>query len=230
MSTRIASPLPSTTLALLLPFVLSGCIASYSVKHGEPLGTAPDFAVVCRYNWKADDPLFRSDNLTSYRWGSARNFNHRVDDTVRTLAGPCPQASAEDRIDATISTHYLRYANKAARGALVLPAAFATGFTLGFVPLPMTDYFAVCLDLTAGDGLRRRAVVTAELDRITNTWGATNHRYRQGMDEARQKPDEVMREMTVHAWRKAWATENRATPMPGCAETLDAIVNGTAPE
>src|SRR5688572_32101880 len=104
-------------LAPILPLALGACISSYSVQHDEPLAAAPDTAVVCRYNWMVEDPAFRSDNVYSYQWGRARDFNHHLDGAAQALPGSCPEAATAARVDARISTHYVRYANKAARVA-----------------------------------------------------------------------------------------------------------------
>ena len=215
--------------SLFLPLVLGGCVATYSTRHEEPIQAAPDAALVCRYNWSADEPLFRSENIYSYQWAPASNFGHHDFATaLRDLTSECSNSISADRLDAKISAHALRHANKFNRGAMAIPGAFATGLTLGFMPFPLTDHFAVCLDITSPDGPRRTAIAQGQLDRLINIWGSGNHRYNQGKDEERKKVDEAMRELTVHAWRKAWLPAlGEPSPVINCRDALDAIAKGS---
>jgi len=219
----------SLTASLGLPLLLSGCIASYSIRHEEPIQAAPDSALVCRYNWSADEPFFRSENIYSYQWAPASNFGHHdLAAALRDLTSACPNSISADRLDAKISAHALRRASKFNRGAMALPMAYATGLTLGFMPIPLTDHFSVCLDITSQDGLHRTAVAQGQLDRFINMWGSSNHRYNQGKDEQRQKLDQVMRELTVHAWRKAWLpAPGEPSPVINCRDELDWIAKGS---
>lgn len=219
----------SLTASLLLPLLLGGCIASYSIRHEAPIDAMPDAALVCRYNWSADEPLFRSENLLSYQWGPASNFGHRdLAGTLQDLTGACPNSISADKPEARLSAHALRHVNKYTRGALALPMLFAMGYSLGFMPIPMTDYFAVCLEITSPAGLHRTAIAQGQLDRFVNVWGSSNTRYHQGKDEQRQKVDEVMRELTVHAWRKAWLyAPGEPSPIINCRDALDAIAKGS---
>jgi hypothetical protein len=106
---------------------------------------------------------------------------------------------------------------------------FASAYTLGFLPFPMTDHFAVCLELTSTDGLRRTALAQGQLDRFVNVWGSSNTRHHQGKDEQQRKVDEAMREVTVYAWRKAWLPGQRDSDrIASCREELDAIASGSA--
>ena len=218
-------------VAAVMPVVLGGCVATYSARYEDPIQAAPDAAMVCRYNWSVDEPYFRSENVYSYHWAPASRFgHHNLDSAVRALTSACPQAADDDeRIDAQISTHYLRHVNTFIRGAMALPMAYAMGLTLGFIPIPLTDYFAVCLEIKSTDGLRHAAIAQGQLDSITNVWGASNHRYKQGKDERREKLDEVMRELTVHAWHKAWnPAQSEGGTTGDCREALDAIARGSA--
>lgn len=223
---RIARGLTASSCLTLL---LSGCVATYNTRHEEPIQAAPDAALVCRYNWSADEPLFRSENIYSYQWAPASNFGHHdLAAALRDLTSTCPDSTSAERPDAKISAHALRHASKFNRGAMAIPMAYATGLTLGFMPIPLTDHFAVCLDLTSPDGLHRTAVAQGQLDRFINMWGSSNHRYNQGKDEERQKLDQVMRELTVHAWRKAWIpSRGEPGPIVSCRDELDAIAKGS---
>jgi hypothetical protein len=227
ISTGLGTALRALALAVLLPPVLGGCIASYTTRHEEPAPPAPDAALVCRYNWTVAEPMFRSENVISYHWAPALHFGHQVAGGVRTLAAGCPD-TADGRIDGQISAYYLRHVNKVSRGVGALPMAYLMGISLGFMPIPTTDHFAVCLEITASDGLRRTAIANGQLDRLANVWGTSNHRYNQGKDEQRQKVDEVMRELTVHAWRKAWLpAPGEPSPVINCRDELDAIAKGS---
>jgi hypothetical protein len=217
--------LRALALAVLLPLVLGGCIAAYHTRHEEPAQPAPDAALVCRYNWTVAEPMFRSSNLFSYQWATAPNFGHQVGDAVRTLTEGCPNV-ADGRIDGHVSAYYLRHVNKVSRGVGALPMAYLMGMSLGFMPIPTTDYFAVCLEITAGDGLRRTAIANGQLETLANVWGTSNHRQKQGKDEKSRKLDEVMRELTVHAWNQAWSPTPVADQpvIASCRDALDAIV------
>jgi hypothetical protein len=230
ITTGLGRSLRAMALAVLLPPVLGGCIASYSTRHEEPAQPAPDAALICRYNWSADEPLFRSQNIISYEWAPASNFGHHdLAAALQELTSACPDSTSADRPDARISAHTLRHVNRFSRGVMALPMAFATGYTLGFFPFPMTDHFAVCLEMTSADGLRRAALAQGQLDRFVNMWGSSNTRHHQGKDEQRRKVDEVMRELTVHAWRKAWLPVQRdSDKIVNCREELDAIASGSA--
>ena len=149
----------SLTASLCLPLLLSGCVATYNTRHEEPIKAATDAALVCRYNWSADEPLFRSENIYSYKWAPASDFGHHdLAAVLRDLTSECSNSISADRLDAKISAHALRHANKINRGAMVLPMAYATGFPLGFIRIPTTDHFAVCLEMTSSDGFRRTAI------------------------------------------------------------------------
>lgn len=224
----LALPALATRTCLLL--LLSGCIASYGIQHEDPIEETPDAALVCRYNWSADEPFFRSENIYSYQWAPASQFGHHdFAAALRDLTGACPAPDSADGPEARISAHALRHANKFNRGAMAIPMAYATGFTLGFLPIPFTDYFAVCLEITSPDGLRRAAIAQGQLNRFANMWGSSNHRYRQGKDEQKQKLDLVIREVTVQAWRKAWVpAQDGSQVILACRDELDAIANGTA--
>lgn len=220
---RIArAVMTSVSLSLLL----GGCIASYSIQHENPIDATPDAAKVCRYNWSADEPYFRSENIISYHWAPASNFGHRdFAIALHDLTAECQASNAADRPDARISAHALRHVNKYTRGVSALPMAYAMGLTLGFIPIPTTDYFAVCLEITSSDGLRHAAIARGQLDRFANLWGSSNHRYSQGKDEQRQKLDLIIREVTVQAWRKAWGPAQSESGIIGdCRDALDAIV------
>ncbi len=219
----------SLAASFCLPLLLSGCVAIYNTRHEEPIQAAPDAALVCRYNWSADEPLFRSENIYSYQWAPASSFGHHdLAAALQDLTNACPNSISADRLDAKISTYTLRHVNKFNRGAMALPMAFAMGYTLGFIPIPMTDYFAVCLEITSPDGLHRTAVAQGQLDRFINVWGSSNHRYKQGKDEQRRKVDDVMRELTVHAWHKAWLpARDQPGPIVSCGDELDAIAKGS---
>lgn len=218
------------TASACLSLLLSGCIASYTIRHEDPIEATPDAALVCRYNWWADVPYFRSENLISYRWAPASNFGHHdLAAALRDLTGVCPASDSDDRPNARVSAHALRHVNKYTRGAMALPMLFATGYTLGFLPIPLTDHFAVCLELTSPDGLRRSAIAQGRLDRFVNVWGSSNTTHHQGRDEQRRKVDEVMREVAVQAWRKAWARpQDGSQVILACREELDAIATGAA--
>jgi hypothetical protein len=96
------------------------------------------------------------------------------------------------------------------------------------MPVPLTDHFAVCLDITSPDGLRRTATAQGQLDRFINMWGSSNHRYNQGKDEQKQKLDQVIRELAVQAWRKAWLpAPGEPGPAINCRDELDAIAKGS---
>ena len=212
-------------VAAVMPVVLGGCIASHSIRHEDPIDATPDAARVCRYHWSADEPYFRSENLISYHWAPASHFGHRdFAIALRDLTAECPASNAADQPDAKISAHALRHVNKYTRGVSALPTAFAMGFTLGFIPIPTTDYFAVCLEITSSDGLRHAAIAHGQLDRFANVWGSSNHRYNQGKDEQRQKLDQVIREVAVQAWRKAWnPAQSESGTIGDCRKALDAI-------
>ena len=219
---RIArAVMASVSLSLLL----AGCIASYSIRHEDPIDATPDAAHVCKYNWSADEPYFRSENLISYHWAPASNFGHHdFAAALRDLTAECPASNAADRPDARISAHALRHVNKYTRGVSALPIAYAMGFTLGFIPIPTTDYFAVCLEISSSDGLRHSAIAQGQLNRFANVWGSSNHRYKQGKDEQRQKLDQAIREVAVQAWRKAWnPAQSESGTLGDCRKALDAI-------
>jgi hypothetical protein len=215
----------SLTASLGLPLLLSGCIASYSIRHEEPIQAAPDSALVCRYNWSVAEPMFRSENLISYQWAPAPHFGHQVAGGVQALTAGCPDI-ADGRIDGQVSAYYLRHVNKVSRGVGALPMAYLMGISLGFMPIPMTDYFAVCLEITASDGLRRTATANGQLDTLANVWGTSNHRQNKGKDNHAQQLDRVMRELTVHAWNQAWSPAQAADQplIASCRDALDAIV------
>jgi len=219
----------SLTAGFCLPLLLGGCVAIYNTRHEEPIQAAPDAALVCRYNWSTDEPLFRSENIHSYQWAPASNFGHHdLAAALRDLTSACPNSNSADRPEATISAHALRYASKVSRGIMAIPMAYATGLTLGFMPIPLTDHFAVCLDITSPDGLHHTTVAQGQLDRFINMWGSSNHKYNRGKDKERQKVDEVMRELTVHAWRKAWLpAPDEPRPVINCRDELDAIAKGS---
>jgi len=219
--------LRALALAVLLPPVLGGCIASYHTRHEEPAQPAPDAALVCRYNWTVAEPMFRSVNLISYQWAPAPHFGHQVAGGVQALTAGCPDI-ADGRIDGQISAYYLRHVNKVSRGVGALPMAYLMGISLGFMPIPMTDYFAVCLEITASDGLRRTAIANGQLDTLANVWGTSNHRQNNGKDKHAQQLDRAMRELTVHAWNQAWLpAPGEPSPVINCRDALDAIANGS---
>jgi hypothetical protein len=209
--------------------LLSGCIASYSIQHEDPVEAGPDAALVCRYNWSVDEPYFRSDNIFSYQWASASSFGHHdLAAVLSDFTSACPASDSADRPDARISAHALRHVNKYTRGAMALPTLFAWGYTLGFMPIPMTDYFAVCLEITSLDGPRRVGLAQGQLDRFVNVWGSSNHRQYQGKDEQRQKLDQAIREVAVQAWRKAWVPpQDGSQVIIACRDELDAIAKGS---
>jgi hypothetical protein len=92
----------------------------------------------------------------------------------------------------------------------------------------MTDYFAVCLEITTSDGLRRTATANGQLDTLANVWGTSNHRQNNGKDNHTRQLDRVMRELTVHAWRKAWVpAPGEPGPVINCRDELDAIAKGS---
>lgn len=225
--TRIARGL---TAGLCLPLLLGGCIASYSIHHEDPVEAAPDAAVVCRYNWSVDESYFRSDNIFSYQWAPASGFGHHdFAAALGEFTGACPASDSADRPEARISAHALRHVNKTARSIMALPMLFAWGYSLGFAPIPLTDYFAVCLKITSPDGLRRSAIAQGQLDQFINVWGSSNHRQKRGRDEQRQKLDQAIREVAVQAWRKAWLpAQEGAQTIADCRHELDAIANGSA--
>lgn len=221
--------LPALATSSNLSLLLSGCIASYSIRHEDPIEETPDAALVCRYNWSADEPFFRSENVYSYHWAPASQFGHRdFAAALRDFTGACPVPDSADRPEARISAHALRRAKKFNRSAMAIPMAYATGFTLGFMPIPMTDYFAVCLEITPLDGIRRAAIAQGQLNRFANMWGSSNHRYNQGKDEQKQKVDQIIREVANQAWRKTWlpAQEGSQT-IASCRDELDAIAKGS---
>jgi hypothetical protein len=229
-TTTWAMTLRALTLALSLPPLLGGCIASYSTRHEEPIRAAPDAAHVCRYNWSFAEPMFRAENVYSYDWAPAHTFGHHVAAAVQALPAGCPDAAVAGRVDAQISAYYLRYANKVVRVAAALPMAYLMGASLGFMPIPTTDHFAVCLEITAQDGLRRSAIAKGQLDMLTNVWGTSNHRYSRGEDEQAQQLDRAMRELTVHAWNKAWQPAQAADEqIASCRDALEAVARPVKP-
>jgi hypothetical protein len=223
-TTARGTALRALMLAVLLPPVLGGCIASYHTRHEEPAQPAPDAALVCRYNWTVAEPMFRSANLISYQWAPAPHFGHQVAGGVQALTAGCPNI-ADNRIDGQVSAYYLRHVNKVSRGVGALPMAYLMGISLGFMPIPMTDYFAVCLEITASDGLRLTAIANGQLETLANVWGTSNHRQNNGKDNHARQLDRVMRELTVHAWNQAWSPAQAADqPMiANCRDALEAI-------
>ena len=226
-TTAWGTALRALALAVLLPPVLGGCIASYHTRHEEPVQPAPDAALVCRYNWTVAEPMFRSENLISFQWAPAPHFGHQVAGGVQTLTAGCPPI-ADGRIDGQVSAYYLRHVNKVSRGVGALPMAYLIGLSAGFMPMPMTDHFAVCLEITASDGLRRTAIANGQLETLANVWGTSNHRQNNGKYKHTQQLDRVMREVTDHAWRKAWLPGQRDSDKTvSCMKELDAIAKGS---
>ena len=212
---------PALAASLCLPVLLGGCIASYSIRQDEPNQAAPDAALVCRYNWSVDEPYFRSEGLVSYHWGPPTEFGHHdFAAALRDLTGECPASNAADRPDARISAHALHHANKYTRGAAVLPASIAVGYTLGFIPLPATDYFAVCLEIKSKDGLRHAAIAQGRLDSFANKWGFSKYK-----QERIGNREQIVRDLTVQAWHKAWnPAQSESGTIGDCRDALDAIV------
>ena len=214
-----------TLVPFLLP-ALSGCIASYSLQSENDSVAAPDLSAACSYKWTTKDSWFRAESVYSYKWGPPGAFGYRsLESYVQELPGNCPEAPPAGAIDATLSAHYLEYSNAFARGAAILPLSYLSGLTLGFLPYALTDYYAVCVEAGATDGLRRAGLAKGRMDSVTNVWGASNTRQHRGRDEKIQKREELMRDLTMQAWHKAWMpSQQGATPIASCREALDAIV------
>ena len=208
---------------VLLPFLLAGCVANYSIQHEDPIEATPDAAVICKYSWSVEGPYFRADSpLRSLKWGQAANFgHHNVAVALRDLTSGCPDSSSGDKPGATVSAHVVRDVNTPARVA-AMPVLLLSAGAFGVLPVPLSDHFAVCLEIASSDGLRRAADARGQLDRLINMWGTTDHRLKQGRTEQAQKVDEAIREVTVQAWRKAWApTKDGSRPIVACRDELD---------
>lgn len=198
-------PMPrALVLVTALSLTLGGCIASYGTRHEEPSYAAPDPVHVCRYKWSVVAPRATSENELSRNLKPARLYGQSVASIVEELTAGCPSDDV-GRVGAQVSAYYLRYANQAVRDIAALPLAFLSGATLGLLPIPATDSFVACVEITTSDGTKRTALARGELDMAANFWGSIGPPESSGNTYSTQQQDKILRELTIRAWNKAWS-------------------------
>lgn len=210
-------------LVTVLLLLLGGCIASYSTRHEEPTHEAPDAARVCRYKWSVVEPRGTADISYSDSSKPARLFDQSVASIIKELTAACPDDDV-NRVEAQVSVYFLRYTNETARMIAGIPLSFLMGATLGLLPIPASDYFMACLEITAPDGVRRNSIAKGRLDMIANLWGSIGPPNPSGGIGDTRRQDQVLRELTILAWNKAWySTQAADDRIAGCREVPAAI-------
>lgn len=214
----------SAWLSLLL--IATGCVSSYTPHIEKAEAEISDPTGHCRYNFTRSNvsAWFRGDSVISYEWAPPEAFGYQnFDSLLLELPGPCPVEADEPRIDADIEAYYLEYSNKAARVAVVLTNLALLPYTLGFLPTPTVDNYAVCLQITSPYGLDRKGLASGSLSSVTNLWGHGDTRFNKGETDRVRTKEELMRELSVQAWHKAWTPQESLPPATTCREDLDAI-------
>jgi hypothetical protein len=225
---HIAIKLPATARSAWLSLLLSaaGCVSSYTPHVEESLAPVTDNIDHCLFRFAHDNvsARFRGDSVYSYDWAPPEAFGYRnFDSMLLELPGPCPDEGRDPGMDARIEAFYLEYSSKTARVAVVLANLALLPYTLGFVPTPIIDNYAVCLQITSRQGLIRKGMAGGSLKSFTNIWGHSDTRFHQGKTDRVNAKEKLMQELSVQAWGKAWSAQELSLPATTCREDLDAI-------
>jgi hypothetical protein len=210
-------------LALVAP-LLAGCIAEYRTYAEDRFTTATDLAEPCRYRWSAEKSLYRAADRNDYAWGDAHKRGHRgLLPYLKQLTSQCATSPQRDAPQARIAAHTLEYVNKQNRNAITAPAAYLNVVALGYVPLEMVNYFAVCVEASFPDGQRRAAVSEGSLEARANTWGTIESPLYPGATLRRENKEQLLLHLTQQAWNKLWIPGQTLAEGSSCRATLDRL-------
>jgi hypothetical protein len=220
--------MPSSTQVGLLgvSLLMLGCVSSYTPHTDDQPVASGDSTEHCRYSFATDNlsTWFRASSVYAYEWGHPEDFGY---DNVQPLPGliaACPDPGDAPKTEARVETYYLEYSNAAVRITNVLFNLAMFPYTFGFLPTPSTDHYAVCLQVTADDGMVRKGLVNGKLKSFTNIWGSGNTRANQGETDRKNAKEQLMRDLSIQAWQQAWAApQEDVPPATLCLQDMDTI-------
>ena len=211
-------------IAAALP--LCACIAQYKHASEEKFSAAPDLGQACRYQWKVGPVEYRLHDRNDFAWTDVANRGYpSLRSDIARLAANCPADKASYKAEASVSAHYLEFSNQANRRQMMLPVVFLEIFSMGLMPMEMTNYYAVCVETDVREGPRRAAMARGHIDAATNVWGGTQSVFYAGgalREESRQR---LLRELAQQAWHKVWLQQELLPAGSTCRNTLNAMVD-----
>ncbi|MSQ51339.1 MAG: hypothetical protein EXR28_05570 [Betaproteobacteria bacterium] len=215
---------PIALLSCLLT-LLGGCVADYKRYSEERFSAAPDLSEPCGYRWVAERVQYRLEDGNGYGWGdAAMRGQTNLLPNLRRLSAKCAVNAPLSAPEARVSAYTLEFVNRDNRKAMIFPAGFFHLTTLGYLPLEMSNYFAVCMQARLPDGSMRVAVARGTLEAVTNVWGAMESPMHAG-DTLRQKNrGQLLLDLTQQAWHKLWVQGQKPSQEANCRATLDGLV------
>jgi hypothetical protein len=220
--TDLAASLSAIALWAMAALV-SGCVSVNSVTSEEQFLTPPDPSQVCAYAWKADEVLFRAENVYSYHWAAPSAFGYGdIDGYAAELWRACDQRRSPDV--ARLSLYYLEYGSKVYGHTMRIPMALITGLSLGTMPLPFFRSYTVCAEANLPHGQKRLAMAEGSVSTLANIWGMGNSKYNEGETEAKERRARLMRDLASQAWHKLWLADGQATGTESCRHRLETLI------
>ena len=221
---RNLSIYPIAVLACLLT-MLGGCVADYKRYSEERFSAAPDLSEPCGYRWVAERSQYRAEDGKGHGWGDAgmRGQAYLLPYLAK-LSAKCVVNAPSNVPQAHVSAYTLEFVNRGNRKAMIVPAGFFQLTTLGYLPLEMNNYFAVCVEARLPDGSMRVAMARGTLEAVTNVWGAMESPLHAGDTMRRKNREQLLRDLGQQAWHKLWVRGQMPSRETTCRATLDGLV------
>jgi hypothetical protein len=214
----------------LVTGLLAGCISEYQLYAEDPAGAAPDFSEPCRYSWVAENSRYRTVDSNGYGWSDAGNYGQSgLLPYLKQISSQCAASAPRGASEARVSAYSLEYVNRENRKSMMTPAGIAQMLTLGYAPIGMSNYFAVCVEARLPDGRRRAAMARGTLESTTNVWGAMDGPGLSGDTLRRKNREELLRHLTLQSWNKLWAPGETLDEHAVCRDTLDTLAKFEQP-
>lgn len=188
---------------------------------------APDLSAVCDYEWTRTESFWRgTGGLEKIPWQPPPGgVFRRIETFVGTLPQGCGDPGIAQRDEARLTAYYAEHLYFGQKLAAYLPRVALSLYTLGFMPLPDTRYFAACLQVVTARGSGRNGLVRGQVNYFANVWGMGDNRFHRGKQKEAEQIEQLLRDLTVQAWHKLWQLpDGDANLITRCPDALDAMM------
>lgn len=204
---------------------LTGCYSKYVYVHDEPELPPVSQEEMCQYSWSIDAPFYRYDGLTVSNWSRADFLSKEdVRQNINQQLSNCQAKPGSQKKPAVATAFYLQYVDKFERQLFMIPNVAVFSLSLGVLPLMLTDYFAVCIEISDGHGGKRSAMAKGSVNSSVNLWELVFPSEYAGARRQLKKRAVLWNHLTEQAWQVLWIKDHPSNKLSGeCSGTLDAM-------
>jgi hypothetical protein len=212
-------------LLTALPFA-GGCVSMHSLNYDEEIPPASNLTEACAYRWQKNVGVHGRGRALSgtTRWFEAPQYSSHLENTIRQeIEKRCDTAGPKPGGDATVTVYYLNYVNRLARGVVTMPLFFLSVATLGLLPVPGEDGFALCLDIALADGRHRYGLAEGQIRYVENIYGSGRSGGLRVVRHTNQ--EQMLANLLVRAFHKAWIPGQANLEQPNCRDALNSMLD-----